>query len=481
MILMPNSLFEQANFVAGAWRHEGGGEHLAVCDKYSGKQLAQIPLATQSLAQEAVDEAAAACASFKTWSAGKRAQHLGLFLRELENSGQTLAELICAEAGKPIDFARAEVARSLENLENARVLASRYTGELVGVDFGHSQGKTAYTLRVPVGVVLAMTPFNFPLNLALHKIGPALAVGCPVIVKPSPHAPLTALALAGLAHRAGYPKGFVQALCCDNALAQKLAADPAIAMLSFTGSAAVGWHLKNGCGKKKVTLELGGNAAAVVDETADLEKAARRLALGAHIYAGQICISTQRVYAVGAVFDKLVEKILEYTKELVVGDPAKEGVQVGPLIDAASCQRVAAWVNEAIAGGAKALCGARVIDEEKNLYAPTWLTNTRKDDKVACNEVFGPVAIVERAADFKSALAAANDSVYGLQAGVFTNSLERMKLAHQTLDVGAVIINNAPGFRVDSMPYGGVKDSGFGREGALYAMEEMTHPRLMVF
>jgi glyceraldehyde-3-phosphate dehydrogenase (NADP+) len=481
MIFEPNSLFQQANFVAGAWRHEGRGDPLAVQNKYSGELLAQIPLATQGLAGEAVNAAKEASASFKTWSAGKRAQHLGLFLKELENGAEALARLICAEAGKPIDFARAEVARSLENIENARVLAGQYSGELVGVDFGHSQGKIAYTLRVPVGPVLAMTPFNFPLNLALHKVGPALAVGCPVIVKPSPHAPLTALALAGLAARAGYPKGFVQAICCENALAQSLAADPAIAMLSFTGSAAVGWHLKDICGKKKITLELGGNAAAVVDETADIKKAARRLALGAHIYAGQICISTQRVYAVEAVFDNLVEKILAYTKELVAGDPAEEGVQVGPLIDAASCQRVAAWVDEALAGGAKALCGAKVIDKAKNLYAPTWLTNTSRDDKVVCQEVFGPVAVVEKVADFEAGLAAANDSVYGLQAGVFTNSLERMKQAHQTLEVGAIIINNAPGFRVDSMPYGGVKDSGFGREGALYAMEEMTHPRLVVF
>jgi glyceraldehyde-3-phosphate dehydrogenase (NADP+) len=349
------------------------------------------------------------------------------------------------------------------------------------MDFGHSQGKIAYTLRVPVGPVLAMTPFNFPLNLALHKVGPALAVGCPVIIKPSPHAPLTALALAGLAAKAGYPAGVVQTLCCENALAQKLAADPAIAMLSFTGSAAVGWHLKSICGKKKITLELGGNAAAVVDETADIDKAARRLALGAHIYAGQICISTQRVYAVEAVFDQLAEKILAYTKELVVGDPAKEGVQVGPLIDRASLERVAAWVDEAIARGAKALCGARVADGDKNLYAPTWLTGTRKDDLVVCREVFGPVAVLEKVSDFAAGLAAANDSDYGLQAGVFTSSMERMKHAHQTLEVGAVIINNAPGFRVDAMPYGGVKASGFGREGALYAMEEMTHPRLIIF
>jgi glyceraldehyde-3-phosphate dehydrogenase (NADP+) len=289
------------------------------------------------------------------------------------------------------------------------------------------------------------------------------------------------LAFAALVEAAGYPAGAVNILACDIPVAEKMVTDPRIKMLSFTGSPQVGWHLKNICGCKKVTLELGGNAAVIVDSSADLPHAARLTARGAFLYAGQICISTQRVYVCQPVFNQFVNLLIEETNRIVSGDPSNPEVINGPLIDKHHFDRIDNWVTEAKNGGAHVLTGGTAIAPDQHIYAPTLLTKTRSDMKVVCEEVFGPVAIVEPVPDFVDALDKTNDSQFGLQAGVFTQRIDHMKLAHESLEVGAVIINNIPGFRIDNMPYGGVKASGLGREGLKYAIEEMTEPRLLVY
>ena len=385
------------------------------------------------------------------------------------------------EAGKPIGYARTEIARSITTVRTAAAEALRFGGEMVPMDFGAGAGRTAFTKRFPIGVVAAITPFNFPLNLVLHKVAPAMAAGCPVVLKPAPQAPLSALALGGFMERIGWPKGAFSVMLCGIPVAEKLVRDERVAMLSFTGSDKVGWHLKSICGKKKVALELGGNAAVIVDEGTDLAATAKTVAAGANLYAGQTCISTQRIYAVKSVFAQFRDMLVKEYAALMAGDPSDASVTVGPIIDKGHFERISGWVDEAVKGGATLLAGGKAVDASCNIYAATLLTGTKNTMKVNCAEVFGPVAVLEEVADFGEAIAQVNNSSYGLQAGVFTNSIAHLKRAHEELEVGGIIINNVPGFRIDPMPYGGIKDSGLGREGVRYAMEEMSEPRLLVY
>jgi acyl-CoA reductase-like NAD-dependent aldehyde dehydrogenase len=473
-------ILPSANYIGGQWLSSGEGV-TEVCDKFTQLPLGQLPLASAQQADAAIAAAVTALPEMRSWSAAKRSQALKRLADLLEGKRAAFVDLIVREAGKPIGYARNEVERGVMTLRLAAAETLRFGGEYVPLDFGAGEGKMAVTHRFPVGVVLGITPFNFPLNLVLHKVAPALATGCPILLKPAPQAPLTALALAALVAEAGYPAGALQAFTCSNAVAETLVTDPRIAMLSFTGSDKVGWHLKSICGKKKVALELGGNAAVIVDETADLERAARLVATGAYIYAGQVCISTQRIYVTQPVFDAFREFLLAEIEGIQTGDPQLESTLVGPIIDGGHLQRIAEWVREALEAGAERLAGGYVFDPVHHLYAPTLLTRTRADMKVCTEEVFGPVAILESVPDFQAALQAVNESRFGLQAGVFTNRFDHVKMAHSTLEVGGVIINQVPGFRVDSMPYGGIKDSGLGREGIRYAMEDMTEPRLLVW
>jgi glyceraldehyde-3-phosphate dehydrogenase (NADP+) len=468
------------NYMNGHWSSDGDGT-LDVIDKYSGDTLASVPLATGAQMDATIEAALAAFPVFASWSAGKRAAGLERLRSLLSERRDAFVDLLVKEAGKPVGYARNEIDRCLTTLGTAAAEALRFGGEAVPLDFDAGEGKTAFTKRFPIGVIACITPFNFPLNLVLHKVAPALAVGCPVIVKPAPQAPLSTLALAQLIDDAEYPAGVFNALVCDIPVAEKMVKDPRIAMLSFTGSEKVGWHLKNICGRKKVVLELGGNAAVIVDESADIETAARVVAKGAYLYAGQVCISTQRIYAVDGVYDTFVARLLDEIKQAGVGDPNDPSVVVSPIIDKGHLQRIADWVDEAVAGGANVLAGGTVRDEDRNLYEPTLLTETTPDMKVNREEIFGPVAVIERVKDFEEGIARTNASDFGLQAGVFTNDFRHVKMAHERIEVGGVMINNVPGFRVDSMPYGGVKGSGFGREGVRYAMEEMTEPRLLVY
>ncbi|HRO40949.1 MAG TPA: aldehyde dehydrogenase family protein [Flavobacteriales bacterium] len=479
--LPEDAAFPRSNYINGRKRTDGNGRFNTVTDKYHGTAMAHVPLATAAQMDEAISAAVAARPALRRMSAGERSRNLAHLAHAIEENADVFARTIMQEAGKPIGYAEAEVARALVTVRTAAAEALRLTGEQVAMDFGKGIGRTAITKRIPIGVVAAITPFNFPLNLVLHKVAPALASGCPVVLKPAPQTPLTSLLLAELIDGVGWPAGAFNVLVATNEVAEVLVRDERVAMLSFTGSDAVGWRLKEMCGKKKVALELGGNAAVVIDEGTDLAAAARNVAMGANLYAGQTCISTQRIFVVKSVFDPFRDLLVKEFHALRAGDPADRDVAVGPLIDRKHFRRIADWLDEAIKGGARLLAGGKPVDTEHNVFAATLLTGTKLDMKVFSEEMFGPITLVEPVRDFSEAIAQVNNSRYGLQAAVYTNNLAHMKQAHAELEVGTVVINDIPGFRIDSMPYGGVKDSGLGREGLRYAMEEMTEPRLMVY
>ncbi|MEM6268128.1 MAG: aldehyde dehydrogenase family protein [Bacteroidota bacterium] len=468
-------------YLDGEWIAQGKGSFQSVRDVYTQTEIARVPLASAQQVERAITASVRGFVAMRRWSAEKRRKHLSRVRELFRERQEQFAQLIAAEAGKPIAYARGEAARCAMTLQSAIDLILHFDGEVVNVDYANGTGRNAFTRRFPIGPVAAISPFNFPLNLALHKIAPALAVGCSVVLKPSPYTPLCVLAFAALCEQAGYPAGALNIVLADIPEAEQIVTDDRLKLLSFTGSDQVGWMLKAKAGKKRVILELGGNAATIVDETTDLDAAAERLAIGSFLYAGQICISTQRIFVVESVYDALVERLVRATEALPVGDVRDPAVRVGPLIERVHLDRIAAWVREAVAGGAELLTGGKVLSEAHLLYAPTLLTRTTPEMKVQFREVFGPVAVIEPVSNFAEALSRVNDSDFGLQAGVFTNRVDRMKRALAELEVGGIIVNDVPGFRVDSMPYGGIKDSGLGREGLKYAMEDMTEPRLLVF
>jgi acyl-CoA reductase-like NAD-dependent aldehyde dehydrogenase len=469
------------NFIGNQWIEEGSGDFLEVVNKYDQTLIATLPLASESQMNEAIKASEKGFESMRKWSAGKRSEMLSILHDLLAERKAVFVQMIVAEAGKPVAAARAEVERCLVTIKTGVSEALNLTGEMVPLDYNAGEGKTAYTRPFPIGPIACISPFNFPLNLVLHKVVPAFAVGCSVVLKPSPQAPLVALAFADLVTQAGYPTGAYNALVCDIPVAQQLVTDDRMKMLSFTGSSQVGWQLKNSAGKKKMALELGGNAAVIVTESADLQKAAKTITNGAYHYTGQTCISTQRIYVMKEVYDSFLLLLLDGISKVNSGDPADESVINGPVIDSHHLHRIADWVNEAKANGATILTGGEILNESNNIYAPTLIADTNPEMKVVNEEVFGPVAILEKVSTYQEALNAVNDSEYGLQAGVFTNQLDEVKQAHETLEVGGIMINNVPGFRIDSMPYGGVKSSGLGREGIKYTMQEMTEERLIIY
>ncbi len=454
---------------------------LEVKDKYHQTTLASIE---QCSHEEAIRKLVRAKTCFEkerhTSSEVRHDRLMALYVL-LRERAQEMIELIIKEAGKPRSYAQGEVERSLITLKWAADECLRFGGEVVPMDFGVGKGKQAFTSRFPLGVCLGISPFNFPLNLAMHKLAPAIATGNTILIKPSPYTPLSLLKLEEWCRECGWPEGLFQVVVCDNEVSEMLVTHEDIKLLSFTGSPQVGWMLKEKASKKKVILELGGNAGAIVDETVDLAKTARLLAQGSFLYSGQICISTQRIYCTKGIKDKLAPLLVQATEKITCGDPGMDKVTVGPLIADVHLKRVEAWVKEAVERGAKVLTGGQVLDKEHHIYAPTILEQTQTDMKVVREEVFGPVVIIEEVESFTDAINAINDSRFGLQVGVFTDSVSRMKEAFHSLEVGGIIMNGIPGFRVDSMPYGGVKDSGLGREGLRYAMEDMTEPRLLVF
>jgi len=454
------------------------GLELVVTAPFGRQELARIPRPSAEEIETVVRGAVLAFEKTRTLPTFARVAILRKVAGELERRRDELALTIAAEAGKPLKAARAEAERAAATFSAAAAALEAQKGEMLPLDVNAaSLGRWGIVKRVPLGPVLAITPFNFPLNLTSHKVAPAIAVGAPVVQKPASQTPLSAFALREIVLAAGWPADAYAVLAISGSAAEGLVMDPRLPVVSFTGSGAVGWRLKSLVPKKRVALELGGNAAVLVHSDADLDDAARRTVSGAFSYAGQSCISVQRALVHRPVFEAFREKLLLATGKLVVGDPLDEKTDVGPMISPEEAARVEEWVAEAIAGGATALCGGA---HALSCVAPTILANTTPSMKVEAREVFAPVVTLAAYDDFEEALRRVNDSTYGLQAGVFTQDLARIQRAFDVLEVGAVLANDVPTWRADRMPYGGVKESGLGREGPAYAMEEFTEPRLLV-
>jgi glyceraldehyde-3-phosphate dehydrogenase (NADP+) len=474
-------MIKNQSFIGNTWISGRSSDSLKVYHKYNQSLLAEISYLTGKQTEETIHAAETGFKELKTWTPEKRAHHLQQLHDLLLEQKSKFIELIIQEAGKPRSYAEAELNRCLTTIAIGCKIAAQDFKEEVDVDYDAGKGKKAFVKRFPIGIVLCITPFNFPLNLLLHKVVPALACGCSVIVKPPPQAPLTSLAFSDLIKTANYPAGVYNVAICAVPEAEQLVKDDRIAKLSFTGSDKVGWHLKSICNKKSVSLELGGNAAVIIDEKTELNTIAKQLVIGSYLYAGQICISTQRMYAVGTTYDKLIPLLLKEIENLKSGDPNLQEVLVGPIIDRNHLKRIHTWVKEAVENGATLLAGGHILDEIHNLYAPTLFTNTKNELKIMAEEAFAPIASIEQTQSFEEAVKEANASKYGLQTGVYTNNTENLEYAYNNLEVGGVIANGVPGFRVDGMPYGGIKNSGLGREGIEYAIQEMTELRLLVY
>lgn len=450
-----------------------------VRNPFTGEAVGSVPVADEREVEEALAAAHETFQTARRQTPDERARVLERVAAGVREHEAEFVELIIAEAGKPRRSAEAEVARAQQTFSLAAREALEPRDEPVEMEASApGRGHTGWVRRVPRGVILGVTPFNFPLNLVAHKVAPCLATGNTMLLKPAPKAPLSAVKLAGILRDAGVPPEQVRVLLFDHALVPRLLADERIKMLSFTGSSAVGWDLKSRSGKKPVTLELGGNAAVIVHDDAAWRDAAPLLARSAFGFAGQSCISVQRIFVQEKIHAEFREAFVDYTKSHIrTGDPRDAETVVGPMIEAAARDRVLEWVGEAVSRGARALTP---VAHRGNCIEPIILENVPHDAKVSCEEVFGPVALIEPYADFEDALRAVNDSRYGLQAGVFTRDLALAQWAFDALEVGGVLINQTPTFRVENMPYGGVKDSGFGREGIRYAMEEMCERRLCI-
>jgi len=451
---------------------------LVVIAPFGGGELARIPSPSADDVETAVQRAVLAFEKTRVIPTFTRVAILRKVAAALEERRDELARTVAAEAGKPLKAARVEAERASATFSAAAAALEAWKGDMLPLDVNAaSLGRWGVVKRVPLGPVLAITPFNFPLNLTAHKVAPSIAVGAPVVQKPASKTPLSALALRDIVLEAGWPADAYAVLPIPGAAAEALVLDPRLPVVSFTGSGAVGWRLKSLAPKKRVALELGGNAAVVVHSDADLDDAARRTASGAFSYAGQSCISVQRALVHRPALEAFRDRLLAAAAVLVVGDPLDERTDVGPMIAPAEAARVEAWVAEAVAGGATALRGGTRAGE---CLEPTVLANTTPSMKVEGQEVFAPVVTLNGYDDFEEALRRVNDSKYGLQAGVFTRDLARIQRAFDVLEVGAVLVNDVPTWRADRMPYGGVKESGSGREGPAYAMEEFTEPRLLV-
>jgi acyl-CoA reductase-like NAD-dependent aldehyde dehydrogenase len=465
----------RAFYVAGDWRTGRGT--LEVKSPYDGSVVATLGVPTDQDVEDAVSRAVETFRESRHLPTHVRSEALLHISRRIAERVDELAEVVAREGGKPLKWSKVEVTRAVSTFRWASEESRRMNGEFLPLDTEPGLGSRAGIVRrFPFGPVLGISPFNFPVNLVAHKVAPALAVGAPIVVKPAGVTPLGALALAELFDETDLPKGMLSVLPISSDRAEKLVRDPRFKKLSFTGS-GVGWRLKGLDPKKHVTLELGGNAGVIIHSDADLDHAAARVAFGGYYQAGQSCIAVQRVLIQSEVYEDFVARFIKQVESLKVGDPLDPTVDVGPVIDAGALDRIDQWVKEAVAQGAEILTGGRRDDP---LYHPTVLANTTPEMKVRCEEIFGPVTTVQPYQTFEEALAEVNDSPYGLQAGVFTSSIDRALLAHRELEVGGIIVNDVSAFRADQMPYGGSKDSGYGREGLRYAMQEMTEPRIMV-
>jgi acyl-CoA reductase-like NAD-dependent aldehyde dehydrogenase len=466
----------QGFFVDGKWIEEG--DPVEIRAPYDGSVIASVFQGRREHAEAAIGAAVKAFGTTRRLPAFERQRVLRRVSENITERKQEFARTMAQEAGKPIKAARTEVERAIFTFNVAAEESTRIYGEYLPLDWQEfTAGRWGIVRRFPLGPIAGITPFNFPLNLVAHKVAPAIAAGCPLVLKPAPQTPLTALLLAEAVQQAGWPDGGLNVLPLSNDDAGLLVTDERIKLISFTGSAAVGWQIKKNCGKKKVVLELGGNAGVIVHSDADLAYAADRCVAGGFAYAGQTCISVQRILVERSAFAKFTDLLLEGVKKLKTGDPLDDSTDLGPLIRESDAVRASDWIQEAVRGGARLLCGGQ---RRGPMLEPTVLTGTRPEMKVNCQEIFAPVVTVEAYDDFNQALKQINNSPYGLQAGLFTRDAKLIFNAYEELEVGGLIAGDVPAFRIDHMPYGGVKDSGLGREGLRYAIEEMTEPKLLV-
>ena len=466
----------QGFLVDGKWIEEG--DSVEVRAPYDGSVIAHVFQARREHAEAAIAAAVKAFGTTRRLPAFERQRVLRRVAENISGRKQEFARTLAQEAGKPIKAARTEVERAIFTFNVAAEESTRIYGEYLPLDWQEfTAGRWGIVRRFPLGPIAGITPFNFPLNLVAHKVAPAIASGCTMVLKPAPQTPLSSLLLAEAVQQAGWPDGALNVLPLSNEDAGPLVTDERIKLISFTGSAAVGWQIKKNAGKKKVVLELGGNAGVIVHSDADLAYAADRCVAGGFAYAGQTCISVQRILVERSVCGKFTDLLLVGVKNLKTGDPLEDSTDLGPLIRESDAVRASDWVQEAVRGGARLLYGGQ---RKGSLLEPTVLTGTRPEMKVNCQEIFAPVVTVEPYDDFNDAVRQINNSPYGLQAGIFTRDAKLLFNAYEDLEVGGLIAGDVPSFRIDHMPYGGIKDSGLGREGLRYAIEEMTEPKLLV-
>ncbi|MEM9488992.1 MAG: aldehyde dehydrogenase family protein [Myxococcota bacterium] len=471
-MLKPSYPFYLAN------KPESPNSDLVVTDKYTGEEATRVAMASPEDIDRAITRAVEATEPMRAMAAYERQAVLNHCVKRFEERFDELAMSLCIEAGKPLKDSRGETSRLIDTFRIAAEESVRIYGEVMPMDISpRARQYSGMWKRVPIGPCSFISPFNFPLNLAAHKVAPALAVGCPFVLKPASLTPIGALIIGEILAETDLPEGAFSILPCRRDGAALFTEDDRLKLLSFTGSPGVGWALKAKAGRKPVVLELGGNAGCIVDNDADVADAVDRIIIGAFYQSGQSCISVQRILVHEDIYDAFKAKLVSATKALKMGDPKQEDTFIGPMISEKEASRLDGWIAEAIERGAKVLCGGK---REGAMLEATLLEDVPKDANVCTEEAFGPVAVLSKFSDFDAALDEVNDSAFGLQAGVFTRDLYKAHRAWDTLDVGGVVIGDVPSWRVDHMPYGGVKDSGLGREGIRYAIEDMTEIRLMV-
>jgi len=451
---------------------------LAVTDKFTGEVATRVAMADRTAIDAAIAASVEAAEPMRKMKPYQRQAVLNHCVQRFTERSDELAMSLCIEAGKPIKDSRGEVSRLIDTFRIAAEESVRMNGEVMNLEISpRAAGYNGMWKRVPIGPCSFISPFNFPLNLAAHKVAPALAVGCPFVLKPASRTPIGALIIGEVLAETNLPKGAFSILPCHRDGADLFTTDDRLKLLSFTGSPAVGWDLKARAGKKNVVLELGGNAACVVDADTDLKDAVDRLIVGAFYQSGQSCIGVQRIIVRDNIYDELRDRLVEATKRLIAGDPKDEDTFIGPMISEKEAMRLESWITSAVEAGGSLLCGG---NRDGAMLEATLLENVPKDQTICTEEAFGPVAILSRFSNFQDALDDVNDSEFGLQAGIFTRDIYKVQKAWDELEVGGVVIGDVPSWRIDNMPYGGVKDSGLGREGIRFAMEDMTEIRNLV-
>lgn len=469
---------KQHLYINGQWKE--AATYIKLLSPYTGEVIAEVAQADESDTDEAIQAAKAAAEVMAAMPAHQRSAILEKAASLLEERAEAMAYILASEAAKPITTARGEIARTIQTYKFAAMEACRIHGETVPLDAAPGgEGRIAFTLRKPIGVVGAITPFNFPFNLVAHKVGPAIAAGNTVVLKPASQTPLSALALADLFAEAGLPAGALNIIPGKGSIVgEKLVKDPRVAAITFTGSPEVGIAMKNKAGLKRITLELGSNSGLIIDETVEItQELINRCVQGAFSFSGQVCISIQRILVHASRYNEFAVRFKEATEKLIVGNPLSEHTDMSAMISIKEAERMQEWVHSAVAQGSVVLTGGTTISP--GVFPPTILTNVPSQEPVSCQEVFGPLVTLSSFDTLDEAIHAVNDSRYGLQAGIYTNNIKAAMRAAEQLEVGGVMINDFPTFRVDNMPYGGVKESGFGREGIKYAVEEMTELKLI--